>query len=137
MTEQEQPQHIEDTIPGIAEKDAKVDELVAQALEDKQKYRIIIHGLEDNKIKAIQKVREELNKELATFFAECKESENELIKKASMDLLVAKRIVEELLSQAEELNKLGQDGWEMCGIEYFEKHDSETFYFKRLCERYL
>ena len=37
----------------------------------------------------------------------------------------------------EELNKLGQDGWEMCGIEYFEKHDSETFYFKRLCERYL
>ena len=34
----------------------------------------------------------------------------------------------------EELNKLGQDGWEMCGIEYFEKHDSEIFYFKRLCE---
>lgn len=33
--------------------------------------------------------------------------------------------------KTDELNQLGKDGWEMCGIEYFEKHDSEIFYFKR------
>jgi len=35
---------------------------------------------------------------------------------------------------AEQLNDLGQDGWEMCGIEYVEIHDSEIFYFKRRCD---
>ena len=34
----------------------------------------------------------------------------------------------------DELNKLGQEGWEMCGIEYFEMRDSEIFYFKRRCD---
>ena len=30
------------------------------------------------------------------------------------------------------LNKLGQEGWEICGVTYSDKHDLEVFYFKRL-----
>ena len=34
----------------------------------------------------------------------------------------------------EELNKLGQEGWEMCGFDYDEKNDSEIFSFKLMIE---
>jgi len=32
----------------------------------------------------------------------------------------------------DELNRMGLDGWEMCGVYYSDKTDIEVFFFKRL-----